>query len=54
MERKYAGVIVDVRAEAVNRIFQYAIPEKYQRSLEIGIGCWFPLAVDGWKAMWWS
>ena len=36
MERKYAGVIVDVRAEAVNRIFQYAIPEKYQRSLEIG------------------
>ena len=31
--------------------FQYAIPEKYQRSLEIAIGCWFPLAVDGWKAM---
>ena len=32
----YAGVIVDVRAEAVDRIFQYAIPPLYQGSLQVG------------------
>ncbi len=35
-QKRYAGVIVDVRAEAVNRIFQYAIPERYQGQIEIG------------------
>ncbi|NMB20879.1 MAG: primosomal protein N' [Firmicutes bacterium] len=35
MER-FAGVIVDVRAEAVNRVFQYRIPEAYQRQIKIG------------------
>ncbi len=32
----YAGVIVDVRATAVDRVFQYAIPSKYQDVLQIG------------------
>ncbi|HPT83740.1 MAG TPA: primosomal protein N' [Limnochordia bacterium] len=37
MEQKlYAGVIVDVRAEAVNRIFQYAVPESLRDTLQIG------------------
>ncbi len=38
MEQKslYAGVIVDVRAEAVNRIFQYAIPAPYRNTIEVG------------------
>ena len=36
VEKLYAGVIVDVRAEAVNRIFQYAIPERYRATIEIG------------------
>ncbi len=35
-EKLYAGVIVDVRAEAVNRIFQYAVPERYRSVLQIG------------------
>ncbi|MCK9526182.1 MAG: DEAD/DEAH box helicase, partial [Limnochordia bacterium] len=35
MER-FAGIIVDVRAEAVNRIFQYRIPEIYQEQIKIG------------------
>ncbi|MDI9485739.1 MAG: primosomal protein N' [Bacillota bacterium] len=33
---QYAGVIVDVRAEAVNRIFQYRIPGSLRDKLEIG------------------
>lgn len=32
----YAGVIVDVRAEAVDRIFQYGIPEKLVPQIKIG------------------
>jgi primosomal protein N' (replication factor Y) len=32
----YAGVIVDVRAEAVDRIFQYSIPDKLAGKLELG------------------
>lgn len=38
MEKKplYAGVIVDVRAEAVNRIFQYEIPEKLREQIQLG------------------
>ena len=32
----YAGVIVDVRAEAVNRVFQYRIPEALRESMQIG------------------
>jgi primosomal protein N' (replication factor Y) len=33
---RFAGIIVDVRAEAVNRIFQYRIPEIYQEQIKIG------------------
>ena len=32
----YAGVIVDVRAEAVNRIFQYSIPNSLRDQIRIG------------------
>ncbi len=35
-EELYAGVIVDVRAEAVDRIFQYSIPDKLAGKLELG------------------
>lgn len=35
MER-FAGVIVDVRAEAVNKAFQYRIPDSYQNQIKIG------------------
>lgn len=35
-QRRFAGVIVDVRADAVNRIFQYAIPPKYQEAIQLG------------------
>ena len=33
---QYAGVIVDVRADAVNRIFQYRIPAPFKDKIEIG------------------
>lgn len=33
---RYAGVIVDVRAEAVNRIFHYAIPPQLEEQIKIG------------------
>lgn len=32
----YAGVIVDVRAQAVDRIFQYAIPRALRRQIQVG------------------
>ncbi|NMA61029.1 MAG: primosomal protein N' [Firmicutes bacterium] len=32
----YAGVIVDIRAEAVDRIFQYAIPPQFQGKIQVG------------------
>ena len=34
--KRYAGVIVDVRAGAVNRVFQYAIPERFRERIELG------------------
>lgn len=34
--KQFAGVIVDVRAEAVNRVFQYGIPAPYQNQIRIG------------------
>ena len=36
MEALYAGVIVDVRADAVNRVFQYVIPTDLQGRVKIG------------------
>ncbi|HHY15815.1 MAG TPA: hypothetical protein GX521_07045, partial [Firmicutes bacterium] len=35
-EALYAGVIVAVRAEAVDRVFQYRIPAKLKAKLKIG------------------
>lgn len=32
----YGGVIVDVRAEAVNRVFHYAIPQEIAQDIKIG------------------
>ncbi|NMB00986.1 MAG: primosomal protein N' [Firmicutes bacterium] len=32
----YAGVIVDIRAEAVNRVFQYAVPPHLNGQIQIG------------------
>lgn len=32
----YAGVIVDVKAEAVNRIFHYTIPQELVQKIEVG------------------
>lgn len=32
----YAGVIVDVRSDAVNRVFQYRVPTSLQETIEIG------------------
>lgn len=35
-QKLYAEVIVDVRAEAVNRTFQYVIPAKFREQIQIG------------------
>ena len=32
----YAGVVVDVRVEAVNRVFQYRVPETFRERVQIG------------------
>ena len=36
MSQKYADIIIDISHEAVDRTFQYIIPEELQGSIEIG------------------
>lgn len=47
---QYANVIVDLSAEAVDRLFTYAVPEGMR--LEPGQQVCVPLDRAGWKALW--
>lgn len=39
---KYADVIVDISLEALDRVFQYLIPEELQTSVAVGSQVWVP------------
>ena len=36
---KYADVIVDISLEALDRVFQYLIPEEIQEKITVGSRC---------------
>ena len=47
---KYADVIVDISLEALDRVFQYLIPEELQTSVTVGepgLGSLWPGKPDG-------
>ena len=42
-EHKYARVVVESSARALNRLFTYEIPQEYQKSLAVGCVVEVPL-----------
>ena len=45
---KYAGVIVDISLEKLDRVFDYKIPARLEEMIYPGVPVWIPFALMMW------